>query len=105
MQKKHNSGTVGYDREGWVPRVGGWGHKIWKQTELRHSAFSRAESAVMPCEVREGMEGKHTPETDLTRCHQVVEEGDKFESLLFRLDRCCFLALLRVDTLGAGFVE
>ena len=36
-------------------------------TEFRHSAFSRAVSAVRPFEVREGMEGEHTPETDLTR--------------------------------------
>ena len=34
-------------------------------TEFRHSAFSRAASAVQPFEVREGMEGEHTPETDL----------------------------------------
>ena len=31
--------------------------------ELRHSGFSRAESAVMPFEKREGMEGKHALET------------------------------------------
>ena len=37
-------------------------------TELRHSAFSRVESAVVPFEVREGMEGEQTTETDLTRC-------------------------------------
>ena len=41
------------------------------------------------------MEGKHTPET---RNHQVLEEGDKFESSFLRCDRCCFLAFLRVDT-------
>ena len=52
----------------------------------------------MPFEVREGMEGEHTPETDVTRCHQILEEGDKFESSLLRLDRSCILALLRVDT-------
>ena len=44
------------------------------------------------------MEGEYTPETDLTRHHQVLEEGDKFESSFFRLDRCCFLALLKEDT-------
>ena len=44
------------------------------------------------------MDGEHTPETDLTRCHQVLEERDKFETSILRLDRCCFLALLRVDT-------
>ena len=49
-------------------------------TEMRHSAFSRAESIVVPFELREQMEGEHTPETDLTSCCQVLEEGDKFES-------------------------
>ena len=44
------------------------------------------------------MEGEHTPETDLTRCHQDLEEGDRFESSDLRLERCCFVALLRVDT-------
>ena len=34
-------------------------------TEFRHSSFSRTVSAVRPFEVREGMEGEHTPETDL----------------------------------------
>ena len=32
-------------------------------TEFRHSAFSRAVSAVRPFEVREAMEGEHTLET------------------------------------------
>ena len=49
-------------------------------TEFRHSAFSRAVSAVRPFEVREGMEGEHTPETDLTRCHHDLQEGHRFES-------------------------
>ena len=66
-------------------------------TELRHSSFSRA-SAAMLFEVREGVEGEHIPETDLTRHHQVLEEGDKFESSFLRLDTCCFIVLLRVDT-------
>ena len=67
-------------------------------TEFRHSAFSRAVSAVRPFEVREGVEGEYTPETDLIRCHQDFEEGERFESSDLRLQRCCFLALLRVDT-------
>ena len=33
-------------------------------TELRLSALSRVELAVVPFEEREGMEGEHTPETD-----------------------------------------
>ena len=52
-------------------------------TELRHSAFSCAVSAVRPFEVREGLEGEHTPETDLSRRHQDLEEGDRFE---FRIE-------------------
>ena len=38
--------------------------------EFRHSAFSCAVSAVQPFEEREGMEGDHTPETDLSRQRQ-----------------------------------
>ena len=49
-------------------------------TDFRHSAFSRAVTAVWPFEVMEEMEREHTPETDLTRCHQDFEEGDRFES-------------------------
>ena len=67
-------------------------------TKFRHSAFSHAVSAVRPFEVREGMEGEHTPLTDLIRCHQDLESGERFESSDLRLGRCCFLALLRVDT-------
>ena len=48
--------------------------------EFRHSAFSRAVSAVRSFEVREGMEWEHTPEKDLIRCHQDFEEGERFES-------------------------
>ena len=66
-------------------------------TEFGHSAFSRAVSAVRPFEVREVMKGGHTPETDLIRRHQDLEEGERFESSDLRLERCCFLALLRVD--------
>jgi len=56
------------------------------------------ESAVVPFEERKGMEREHTPETDLARCHQVLEEGNKFESSFLRLDACSFLSLLRVYT-------
>ena len=38
--------------------------------EFRHSAFSRAVSAVQPFEASERMEGEHLPETDLKRRHQ-----------------------------------
>ena len=64
-------------------------------TELRHSAFSRVELAVVRFEEREG---EYTPVTDLTRHHQVLQEGDKFERSFLRLDTCCFLSLLRVHT-------
>ena len=33
LQKTQSPGAVKYDREGWVVRVRGWGHKIWKQTQ------------------------------------------------------------------------
>ena len=45
-------------------------------TEFRHIVFSSAVSAVQPFEVREGMEGEHTPKKDITRCHQDLEEGE-----------------------------
>ena len=76
-------------RDSWVRlgKVGRESDAFWTQdfdanTEFRHSAFSRALmswmcvtclSAVRPFEVRDGMEGKHTPETDLIRHHQDLE--------------------------------
>ena len=59
-------------RDSWV-RLG----KVRTESEFRHSAFSRAVSAVWPFEVREGMEGENTPETDLIRHHQDLEEGER----------------------------
>ena len=53
-------------------------------TELKHLALSLVELVVVPFEEREGMEWKHIPETDLTRCHHGFEEGDKFESSFLR---------------------
>ena len=76
---------------------GFWTQDLAANTEFRHSAFSRAVSAVRPFEVREGMEGEHTPETDLIRRHQDLEKGERFESSDLSLERC-FLALLRVET-------
>ena len=49
--------------------------------------------------------GVHFPETDLSRHLQDLEEGGRFESSDLRLERCCFLALLRVDALVLNFVE
>ena len=60
-------------------------------TEFRHSAFLHEVPAVQLFEVREGMEEEHTPETDLTRCPQDLEEGDRFESSDLRLEICCCL--------------
>ena len=58
-------------RNSWVRlgKVGRESDVFWTQdlaanTEFRHSAFSCAVSAVRPFEVREGMEGEHTPEID-----------------------------------------
>ena len=85
-------GKVGRESDGF------WTQDLAANTEFRHSAFSRAVSAVRPFEVREGMEGEHTPETDLIRRHQDFEEGERFENSDLRLERCCFLALLRVET-------
>ena len=78
-------GKVGRESDGF------WTQDLAANIEFRHSAFSRAVSAVRPFEVREGMEGGHKPETDLPRCHQDLEEGDRFESSDLRLERCCFL--------------
>ena len=52
---------------------------------------------MVPFEVREGMEGEHTPETNLTWCHQVLEKGYKFERSFVRLDKWCFISLPRED--------
>ena len=81
------TGDIGGHRPGEA-----WARHLEANTKLRHSAFSQAEWAVVPFEVREEMEGDHTPEKDLTRRRQVLE-GEKFESSFFRSDRCCFLAL------------
>ena len=35
---------------------------------------------MRPFEVREGMEEEHAQETDLIRCHQDLDEGERFES-------------------------
>ena len=77
-------GKVGTESDGF------WTQDFDANIEFRHSSFSRAVSAVRPLEVREGMEGEHTPETDLIRRHQDFEEGERFESLDLRLERCCF---------------
>ena len=63
-------------------------------TEFGNSPFSCTVSAVQPFKVREGMEGEHTPETDLISHHQDLEEGEWFESSDLSLERCCFLALV-----------
>ena len=62
-------GKVGTESNGF------WTQDFDANTEFRHSAFSRAVSAVQPFELREGMDGEHTPETYLIRCHQDLVEG------------------------------
>ena len=76
-------------RAPWTLPVCSWTHDFEANTEMRHSAFSRAELVVLPFEVREEIEGEHITETDLIRCHEVGEEGAKFESSFLSLDRCC----------------
>ena len=73
-------------------------------TDLRHSAVSCAELAVVPFEVREGIEGEHTPKINFKRYHQFLEEGDKFESSFLRLDMFSG-SLASGDTLVVVFVE
>ena len=85
-------GKVGTESDGFQTQ------DLEANTEFRHSAFSCAVLAVQPFEVREGMEVEHTPETELTGRYQDLEEGERFESSDLRLERCCFLALLRIDT-------
>ena len=83
---------MGGYREQW-----GLGHKIWNQTQNSGIRPSRERSRLWCLLKRgKGLEGRRTPETDLTLCHQVLEEGDKFESSFLRLDGCCFLALQKV---------
>ena len=77
---------------------GFWTQDLNANTEFGHSDFSRAVSAVRPFEAREGRKGEQTTETDLIRRHQDFEEGERFESSDLSFERCCFLALLRVDT-------
>ena len=66
---------------------GFWTQDLEANTEFRHSAFSLAVPAVWPFEVRERVDGEHTPETDLIRCHQDLEEGERFESSDLRFER------------------
>ena len=59
---------------------GFWTQNFDANIEFRHLAFSRAVVAVREFEIMEGMEGEHTPERDLIRRHQDLEEGGRFES-------------------------
>ena len=70
----------------------GLGPDLEANTEFMHSA-----SAVRPFEVREGMEvGTYTR----NRLNEMPPGfgGGRFEISDMRFERCCFLALLRVDT-------
>ena len=73
--------------------------------KFRHSAFSRAASALRPIEVRDGMEGEHTPEIYLIRRHQDLEEGERLESSDLSFERCCFLALFQKEGVLGGVGE
>ena len=83
----------------------GFGHKILMQTPSL---------GIQPFHVRCQQCGhlrsgrgwrRNTPETDLIRHHQDLEEGERFEGSDLRLERCCFLALLGVDRLVLSFME
>ena len=54
-------GKVGLESDGFGTQ------DLEANTQFWHSAFSHAVSAVRPFDVREGMEGEHSPETDLIR--------------------------------------
>jgi len=64
--KKQNPASFGYDEEGWVLERSVGGQDLEANAKLRHSTFFQAESAVILLEVRKGMKGEHTPETDFT---------------------------------------
>ena len=82
-QEKRTESRNSWGRLGKVSTESDWfrTQDLDANTEFRHPAFSRAVSAVQPFQVREGMEGEHTPETDLIKRHQDFEEGDRIESL------------------------
>ena len=74
--------------------------------EFRHSALSLVETVIMPFEVREGMQREEKPETDLTRHHHDLEEGDWLESSAMRFASCCFRAgLIMMVTLVVSLIE
>ena len=56
----------------------GFGRKISMQTPSLGIQPFLVRYQQWPFEVWEGMEGEHTPETDLIRRHQGLEEGDRF---------------------------
>ena len=60
---------------------------------------------MLSFEEREGMEGVHTPEMDLTRHHQVLEEGEKFESSVVKHLLCALWNELRLASVGFAFQE
>ena len=61
---------------------------------------------MVPFKVTEGMEGEHTPETHLTRSHQVLEEGDKFKRSFLVIGQMLFSGSPESGhSPVAGFVE
>ena len=105
-RKVQSPGTAGCDWVRWVQK-NNWfrTQDLEANKEFRHSAFSSAVSAEWPFEVREGMEEEHTPETDLTRCHQDSEEGNRFESSDFRWETSFSGSPEGRHTLVPSFVE
>ena len=58
LQKPQHSGAVGYNWEGFGTEREGLGTQDFEaNTKLMHSAFSWVELAVVPLEVRKGVEG------------------------------------------------
>ena len=55
-------------------------HDLEVNTELRPSASHEWSWLWYHLKRVKGWKGEHMPETDLTRSHHVLEEGDKFES-------------------------
>ena len=85
----------------------GWGHNIWRQTHNLDIQRSHEQSATVPFEEREGMEGEHNPEKETNlRHHQVLEEGDKLESSFLEVGQMMFSGSPESGhTFVADFVE
>ena len=63
-----------------------FGTRDWEKTSAYTFSVSEEESAVLPFELRDGMEGEHPPEIDFTRDHHDVEKRDWMESSALKLE-------------------